>query len=175
MKLYKFLDEQCAIEYLLTGRIRVASVGDRYGVILFSSARQFDHIPVSGVMLEFDTIGDLTLARTNCFRESDRALQVNLGDCEKDGSLYMYRLWGDFKLVSVALSHDCKKDWRFVRSCLKKLSKGDVTILCLQVCRDGNKVYVDEEYRMGADGLYCLKWNVNRPSSRDRLGVVDVD
>ena len=171
MKLYKKMSEQCAREYLHTGRVAVFPINDRCGGIVFSSMRQFERVPKAGVMLEFEAPSAIELIRKNCFRESDKVLRIELTGCEQDDSKCLYKVDGEFKLEAVILS-DCKMEWPFVRSCLKGLGKEDVAIKCLQVYGDCS--HVDEEYCVNGGDLCRLKWNRNNPKERDRIQVVDV-
>ena len=78
------------------------------------------------------------------------------------------------KLDAVIITPGCNIDWREILACLDTSSSTDVAIKVLKFHVASQTVYVAEEYRMENDGWYCLKWNADHPSVRDKDRVDDV-
>ena len=180
MKLYKYMNVKNAYDYLHSGEIEVEKCDDQNGVISFSIKPWADVRPMvsadvrpmvsDGVVLEVDEPDNVILPCKDCCK----IMQVELSSCRLIGASYFYRLNPDFRLDSFTILSDCQINWKYVRSCLKRLGKVDTAITLLKIDANNGTPYRDKEYRTDDRGLYCLKHNPNHTSVRDKSYVEDV-
>ena len=175
MKLYKYTSGKCGYDYLHTRKVEVEPCDDKHGIVSFATQSWSQSGRTNGIVLEFEVPDDSNLLSKGCSQDSDRIMQVDLSDCELVDSSYLCKLSADFKLESFIIGVDCQIRWQFARSWLKKMGEGDAAIKILKEHPDNGVVYVDEEYRTGDQGLYCLKWRSNHPDKRDPIRVEEVD
>ena len=175
MKLYKYLNPKCAYFYLHTGEVEVEKCEDQNGIISFSTKPWYSPglMTSDGAVLEINEPDNSILPRMVCCRGIDNVIHVNLLSCKLLGTSYFGRINPDLRLDSFTIGPDCQMNWRYVRSCLKRLGKGDTAITLLKIDANSGKLYRDEEYRTEDHGLYCLKYNHNHPSVRDKIYVKD--
>ena len=176
MKLYKYMNAKCAYDFLQIGEVEVEKREDKNGIITFSTKpwSDSDLMASDGVVLEIDEPDNCILPRTDCCRDCDKVMQVNLSNCKLVGASCFYKINPDFKLDAFTIGPDCQMNWRHVRSSLKKLGKGDTAITFLKIDANSGRLYRDEEYRTDDYGLYCIKYNPKHPSVRDKIYVEDV-
>ena len=180
MKLYKTISEESAIDYLQTGKLEVELADGAQGVISFQSEIMLHMVNKHCVILEFDVRNESTLYGSRRPLSDGRFMELirSHGCDENSEQKWTHKLGDDFRLVSITILPKCGIDWRFVRLCLKAAGNDDTSI---KVMREWTAVdsfaavYIDEEYLLGSDGLFCLKYNPNHPHDRDKIHVKDVE
>lgn len=176
MKLFACVSETEAQEYLRTGRFVIIPYDDKYGAISFFKVNPMQTCGQACMIFEFVVPNDLQLTSKSCFREAAYSWQIELSKCERTDSMYMYKLEEDFNLEVIRIGSECQSDWKYIRKLLKSAGRKDVVIEVLRRFTDNKRVYVDEEYREDAQGLYLLKYDSGCSMfGRNFVRVKDVD
>jgi hypothetical protein len=165
-----------AYDYLHTGDIEVERCDTQRGIISFTTKSWLTEpnlLSADGVVLEFDNSGDFILQHKDLSRNGDKEILVDLANCELGDSSYLYKLSDELRLDAFTIAPNCQISWKYVRSRLKYMRKGDVGIRFLM--RHENRLYRNEEYRQDDQGLWSLKYNPNHPDVYDRSRVEDLE